>query len=106
MVRANQVVAGGLAGAVGTVGFVAVLLGEGRILGRQGAVDLVRGDMQEAKGRLAGFVQAAPVGAHGFQQAEGADDIGLDEVFRAVNGAIHVAFRSEIDHGARLVLGH
>ena len=35
---------------------------------------------------------------------EGADDVGLNEVARAVDGTINVAFGGEVDHGAWLVL--
>jgi len=35
---------------------------------------------------------------------EGTDDVGLDEVAGAVNGAVDVALGRKIDHGARLVL--
>ena len=35
---------------------------------------------------------------------EGADDVGLDEVFRAVDRSIDVAFGGEIDHGADATL--
>ena len=80
MPGARQVVAGGFAGAVGAVGFIGVLLGESGRIGRQRAVHLVGGNVQEAKGRLVGFIQRQPVGAGGFQQAEGADDVGGDEV--------------------------
>ena len=54
-----------------------------------------------------GFDSASstPVGAHGFEQAEGADDVGLDEVFRAVDAAVDVRFGGKIDDGAGLVLG-
>jgi len=46
---AHQVVAGGLAGRIRAVGQGVVLLGEGRVGGRERAVDLVGGDVQEAK---------------------------------------------------------
>jgi hypothetical protein len=45
------------------------------------------------------------VGADSFEQAEGADDVGLDEVFRAMDAAVDVRFGGEINDGARLVLG-
>ena len=61
--------------------------------------------MQEAEGRLFGFGQGAQVSAHGFEQAEGADDVGLNEVFGAVNGAVHMAFGGKVQHGAGAVLG-
>ena len=105
MPGAHQVVAGGLAGRVRAVGLVEVVFGEGRCRRRQAAVDLVGGDMQEAEGRLGLGIQRAPVAAHGFEQAEGADHVGLDEVLGAMDGAVHMALGREVDHGARPVLG-
>ncbi len=71
----------------------------------QRAVDLVGADVQEAEGGFLGFWQDRPVGADGFEHAEGADDIGLDKVFGTVDRAIHVAFGREVKHGAGLVFG-
>ena len=45
------------------------------------------------------------MGAYGFEQLEGADDVGLDEFAGAVDRAVDVRFGGEIDDGARLVLG-
>ena len=61
--------------------------------------------MEEAEAVLRFAVKSVPVGADSFEQAEGADDVGLDEVFRAVNAAVDVRFGGKIDDGARLVLG-
>ena len=61
--------------------------------------------MEEAEVVLRFAGEAIPVGADGFEQAEGADDVGLDEVFRAVDAAVNVRFGGKIDDGARLVLG-
>ena len=61
--------------------------------------------MEEAEVVLRFAGEAVPVGADGFEQAEGADDVGLDEVFRAVDAAVDVRFGGKIDDGARLVLG-
>jgi hypothetical protein len=36
---------------------------------------------------------------------EGADDVGLDEIFGAVDAAVDVRFGGKIDDGARLVFG-
>ena len=105
VVGAYQVVAGGLAGAVGAVGLVAVGFGEGGVSSAQRAIDLVGRNVQEAKAGFGFAFQPTPVGAHGFQQAKGADNVGLDEVFGAVDGAVHVAFGGEVDDGAGLVLG-
>ena len=49
---AHQVVAGRLAGRVRAVGLVTVVLGKCRITGSQAAIYLVRGNMQQAKGRF------------------------------------------------------
>ena len=61
--------------------------------------------MEEAEVVLGGSVESVPVGTDGFEQAEGADDVGLDEVFRAVDAAVDVRFGGKIDDGAGLVLG-
>ena len=60
--------------------------------------------MQEAKNRLWLTWQATPIRAHRLQQPEGAHDVGLDEVFRAVDGAVNVRLCCKIDNGAGLVL--
>ena len=101
---AHQVVAGGLAGAVGAVGFVAVGLGKRGIVGPQGAVDLVGADVQKTKRRALGIRQGAPISAHRLQQAKAAHDVGLDEVFRPMDGAVHMAFGRKVEHRARTVL--
>jgi hypothetical protein len=36
---------------------------------------------------------------------EGADDVGLDEIFGAMNAAVNVRFGRKINNGARLVFG-
>ena len=105
MPGARQVVAGGLAGAVGAVGFVGVLFGEGGRIGRQRAVHLVGGNVQKAESRLVRLIQRQPVGAGRFEQAKGANDVGGDEVLRAVYGAVHMAFGGKVHDGARAVFG-
>jgi len=52
----------------------------------------------EAKARLAGALERAPVTARGFEQGEGADEVGLDEVGRAIDRAIDVRFGGEMHH--------
>ena len=46
---ADEMVAGGLGGGVGAVGREGRLLVEGRVVGGEGAVDLVGGDVEEAE---------------------------------------------------------
>ena len=102
---ADQVVTGGLAGAVGAVGLVAMRFGESRIALGQRAVDLVGGHMQKPEGRFFSRGQVAPKAPHRFEQVEGAHDVGLDELARAVDGAVHMAFGREVDHRTRPMLG-
>ncbi len=59
--------------------------------------------MQETEGVALRIGQVVPVGPGRLQQPEGADDIGLNKVFRTVNGTIHVRFGGEIDDGANRV---
>ena len=52
--------------------------------------------MQEAEAVLRIAIEPAPVVARGFEQRQGADDIGLHERSRAVDRAIHVRLGREI----------
>ena len=38
--------------------------------------------------------------AHGFKQAKCADNVGLNKFFGAVNGAVHMRLRGEVNDGA------
>jgi len=105
VVGAHQMVAGGLARRVRAVGFVAVGLSEGGFTFVQRAIDFIGGNVKEAKVVLGFAGEAVPVDAHCFEQAEGADDVGLDEVFRTLDAAVDVRFGSEIDDGVRVVFG-
>ena len=46
--------------------------------------------------RLSGSGQRLPVAAGGFQQAVGADDIGLDKIRRAVDRTVDVGFGGQV----------
>ncbi|MDR8799267.1 hypothetical protein FEP84_05680 [Burkholderia multivorans] len=105
MVCANEMIGAGLGCRVGAVRRVRRRLGELRVRGGQRAEHFVGRDVQEAEGGLVRVVQAVPVLAGSFQQREGADHIGLHEIGRPVNRAIDMAFRREVQHRARLVLG-
>ena len=104
VVGAHQMVAGGLAGGVRAVRFVAMGFAERRIVLRKRAVHFVGGDMQKAESGFFRIRQTRPVAAHRFEQIEGADDVGLDEIAGTVDGAIHMALRREVDYRARAVL--
>ena len=70
----------------------------------QVAIHLIGGDVVEAEGLFARLRQARPVGAGGFQQAVGADDIGLDKRRRAVDGTVDMGFGGQVHDGVRLKL--
>jgi hypothetical protein len=59
---------------------------------------------KKRKGRFGVRFKPAPVGAHAFEQVEGAHDVGVDEIAGAVNGAVHMALGGKIHHGSGLVL--
>ena len=46
-----------------------------------------------------------PVLSGGFDEVEGADDVGLDEGLRAFDGVVDVAFGREVDDALDVVLG-
>ena len=54
--------------------------------------------MQEAKVGFVDIGQGGPVRPHGFKQEEGANDVGLDKVLRAVDGAVHVTIGGEVQN--------
>ena len=98
-------VAGGLAGGIRAVRLVAVAFLEGGVFRTQRAIDLIGGNVQETEFIFGRIFELTVEGTHRLQQTEGSDDIGLNEVFRAVNAAVHMRFGGKIDHRARLVLG-
>lgn len=75
-----------------------------RIVRAQCPVYLIGRDMQEAECRAFCFRQCLPMGAHGFQQAEGTIDIGADEFCWSMNRTIDMALRREMHDGAWLML--
>jgi len=103
MPGAHQVIGRCLAGGVRGVGLISRLLGEKAVLA-QAAVHLIGGDVVEAELGLALSVQTAPVFARRLQQGISANDVGLDKVGRAGDGAIHMRFRGQVHHGRRLML--
>ncbi|MNF83659.1 hypothetical protein D3C84_659840 [compost metagenome] len=56
----------------------------------------------EAEGAFFRLGQRVPVGASGFQQAVGADDIGLNEVRRPIDGAVDMGLSRQVHDGVWL----
>ena len=92
----REQIGAGLAGGIRGAGGDGRLLGEPP-LGAERAVDFVRGDLDEA---------ADAVPPRGIQQDAGADDVGMDEILRGIDAAVHVGLGGEIDDGEELVLAH
>ena len=90
VVSPHQVVAAGLAGAVGTVRRVGHFFMKLPRLA-QGAVHLIRGDVQEPGGLV-----SRPHLAGGVQQGEGAHHVGLDEGRGARDAVVHVALGGKV----------
>ena len=102
---AHEVVRGGLAGGIGAARVVRRGLGKGRVGGAEGAEHFVRRDVVEAERGLLLLVEGGPIGAGGVEQDEGADDVGVDERRRAIDGPVDVALGGQVHDGVRLVLG-
>jgi hypothetical protein len=60
--------------------------------------------VQEAEASRRRVVPRPNVFARGFEQNEGADDVGFDEGRRVVNRTIHVRFRREVHDAVRLMI--
>ncbi|MNP19510.1 hypothetical protein D3C76_1120440 [compost metagenome] len=77
---ADQVVGRGLAGGVGRAGCVGRRFRKQVIDAVQVTVNLVGGNVMKAEGAFLRLREGLPIGTGGFEQAVGADDVGLDEL--------------------------
>ncbi|MNR29659.1 hypothetical protein D3C85_1470590 [compost metagenome] len=59
----------------------------------------------ETEGFLRHRRQTVPVATGCFQQGVGADDIGLDKVARAIDGAVHMGLCGQVHHRIRTEFG-
>jgi hypothetical protein len=109
VVSTDQVIGRRLAGRIGRAGRIRGGLEEQVVDAVQVAVHLIGGDMVETKRFALGGRQCLPVGAGGLEQAVGADNVGLDEIRRAIDGAIDVGLGRQmhdrlgceaLEHGA------
>ena len=104
-VGADEMVGSGLGCRVGAVRPVGRLLMERGLRRSERAVNFIRRDMQKAECALRGSRQSAPMLERRLEKREGTVDIGLDERGGAEDGAVHVAFRREVDDGVGRVPG-
>jgi hypothetical protein len=61
--------------------------------------------VQETERSIFGLWQGSPIGTYGFEQAKSTDYVGLDEIFRPVDGAVDVTFGRKVYDGARKMPG-
>ncbi len=71
----------------------------------EGAINLVGGDVEEAEGNALRLGERFPEGAGGLEEVESPEDVGLQEGFGAINGAVHVGLGGKVDDGGEAVLG-
>ena len=93
----------GLARRIGRVGGVRGCFVE-EPLGPEGAIDLVGRNVEETEGLLFRLVKLCKEMAGNLEELEGTNDIGADELPRAVDRAIDMAFGGKIHHRRRLGL--
>src|SRR5262249_43049275 len=96
----HQMIRGRLAGRIRRARIVAGLLGEASLV-RQGAVNLIRRDMQEPKALRAG-AKLAPMRERHLKQNVSADDIGTDEFGRTVDRSIDMTLCRQMHDRIRL----
>ena len=92
-----------LAGGVGAVGLIAAELRKLRVRAAEGSIHFVRRDLQETKRFPRLCRQRRHMRTRSLKQPEGADNVGLNERSRPMDGTIHMGFGSKIDHRARLM---
>ena len=95
--RPHQMVGRRLGGRIGRARIVAGLLGEAAVVG-QCAEHLVGGDVMKAEA-VGGRAEPPPMRERGLEQHIGADHIGVDEIGRAVDRTIDMAFGGKMHHG-------
>ena len=103
VVRTGKMVGGGFRGGIGRIGCERGVFGE-KTLRVQRTIDLVGGDLQEAKPVASVGGQSGAVLPAGIQQPEGSHHVCLDEIGRPFDGAVDVRLGGEIHHGRGLVL--
>ena len=105
IVGANEMIGSRFTCRIRAIGLVLLGLGEGGIRGRKRSIDLVGRHVKKSERLLGGLIEAAPVGTCRLQEGEGADDVGLNELGRPMDGAIHMRLRGKVDNRAGPMLG-
>ena len=95
----------GLGGGVGRAGRVGRGFGEQVVRAFQVAIHLVSGDVVEAERGSCVIGEVIPVPAGGLEQRVRANHVGLDELGRAVDRAVHVGLGGEVHHRSRAECG-
>ena len=98
-------VAGGLRGGVGGIGLVGALFVPRSVVCGEGAVDFVGRDVEEAEIFFFRRGELGPMKTRGVEEAEGADDVGLDEGLGGIDRAVDVGLGGEVDDCVDRVVG-
>src|SRR5438552_17216882 len=92
----------GLRCRVRTVWSVRSGLGKRRIVGSEGAVNLVGGYVQEAEVISSVVAQTGPICTRLFEEREGSVDVRVDELVRSADLAVYMSFRDREHDPVRL----
>ncbi|MCY1360756.1 hypothetical protein D9M69_473990 [compost metagenome] len=99
----HQMIGTGLTCGIRRAGRIGRRLGEKLLRRLQIPIHLVGGDVMEAERCLLLFRQRSPILPSSLQQGIGADDIGLYEGGRTIDGAIDMRLCSQVHHYVRLI---
>src|SRR5579871_522972 len=104
MVSAHQVVRGRFGRRIGAVGSISSGFRKFGVFGLERSVNFIGGNVEEAEVLFVRRIEGGAVSPHFFQKRKGPVYIGEDEIVGAVDGTIHMAFRSEMNDGAGLMV--
>lgn len=100
---AGEVIRGGFARGIRRMRGIQIGFRKTGCVNFEGTVNFVRGDMEETESRLFFWTQSPVVAECGLEKVIGAEDVGVNEVFRTVDGSVHVALGGEVHDGIRRV---
>src|SRR6185437_3969092 len=101
MPGAHQMIGAGFARRIGRVGCIGRFFAEGAVSAKR-TIDLIRRNMNETEPFASRALERVPVSACGIEQGKGSDEIGLNEIRRAIDRTVDMAFCSEMKNAIRL----
>src|ERR1700676_2250792 len=101
MVSADKMIGSRLGSRIRAVRRVGSRLRKRWIVGPEGAINFVGGNMQEAEVRFFRCGQTSPIVSYLFEKRERPVDIGADKIFRPSYGSVDVALGRKMHNGSR-----